>query len=126
MQLVDVVSEILVLPDWAPKLILLMLVVGFIPALILAWAFELTPEGIKLEKDVSRTQSITPKTGRKLDLTIIAGTWLWRPTSRVSTEQSCQFRLTCFNRSSKAWKRGSSRRTARSSSCSIHELLIAP
>jgi TolB-like protein len=72
MQLVDVVSEILVLPVWAPKLILLMLVVGFIPALILAWAFELTPEGIKLEKDVSRTQSITPKTGRKLDLTIIA------------------------------------------------------
>ncbi len=72
MQGVDVISEILVLPDWAPKLILLMLVVGFIPALILAWAFELTPEGIMLEKDVSRPQSITPKTGRKLDITIIA------------------------------------------------------
>jgi TolB-like protein/Tfp pilus assembly protein PilF len=72
MQLVDVVSEILALPEWAPKLILLMLVVGFIPALILAWAFELTPEGIKLEKDVQRKESITPKTGRKLDLTIIA------------------------------------------------------
>ena len=72
MQLVDVVSEILVLPEWAPKLILLMLVVGFIPALILAWAFELTPEGIKLEKDVQRQASITPRTGRKLNLTIIA------------------------------------------------------
>jgi adenylate cyclase len=48
-----------------------MLVVGFVPALILAWAFELTPEGIKLEKDVSRETSITPKTGRKLDYIII-------------------------------------------------------
>ena len=40
--------------------------------MIFAWAFELTPEGIKKEKDVDRTQSITPTTGRKLDFTIIA------------------------------------------------------
>jgi hypothetical protein len=53
-QLTDVISEILALPEWAPKLILLILVVGFVPALILAWAFELTPEGVKLEKDVVR------------------------------------------------------------------------
>ncbi len=71
LQLTDVLTQILGLPEWAPKLILLMLVVGFVPALILAWAFELTPEGIKLEKDVPRTQSITPKTGRKLDYVII-------------------------------------------------------
>ena len=67
LQLSDTASQILKLPEWAPKLILLMLVIGFIPALILAWAFELTPEGIKLEKDVQRKVSITPKTGRKLD-----------------------------------------------------------
>jgi TolB-like protein len=71
LQLTDVVSEILVLPEWAPKLILLILVVGFIPALILAWAFEMTPEGIKLEKEVARQRSITPRTGRKLDMAII-------------------------------------------------------
>ena len=71
MQLTDVVAEILALPEWAPKLILLILVVGFIPALIMAWAFELTPEGIKREKDVERKDSITPKTGRKLDYTIM-------------------------------------------------------
>jgi TolB-like protein len=71
LQFTDVVSEILGLPDWAPKLILLILVVGFVPALILAWAFELTPEGLKLEKDVAPRESITKKTGRKLDYTII-------------------------------------------------------
>ncbi len=37
----------------------------------IAWAFELTPEGIKLEKDVDRTESITHVTGRKLDFVII-------------------------------------------------------
>lgn len=71
LQLTDTISEILALPEWVPKLILLMLVIGFLPALILAWAFELTPEGIKLEKDVTRRESITPKTGRKLDYVII-------------------------------------------------------
>lgn len=71
LQLTDVVSDIMMLPEWAPKLILLMLVIGFVPALILAWAFELTPEGIKLDKDVVRQESITPRTGRKLDYIII-------------------------------------------------------
>ena len=71
LQLTDVLTQILGLPEWAPKLILLMLVIGFVPALILAWAFELTPQGIKLEKDVKRTESIAPKTGRKLDYVII-------------------------------------------------------
>jgi len=71
LQLTDVLSDILALPEWAPKLILLMLLVGFVPALILAWAFELTPEGIKLEKDVTARDSITRKTGRKLDYVII-------------------------------------------------------
>ena len=71
LQLTDVISQILVLPEWAPKLILLILLIGFVPALILAWAFELTPEGVKLEKDVQHKDSITPKTGRKLDYVII-------------------------------------------------------
>ncbi|MDH4021138.1 MAG: hypothetical protein OEU84_16215, partial [Xanthomonadales bacterium] len=44
---------------------------GFPPAIIFAWAFEMTPEGIKKEKDVDRSQSITSVTGRKLDRMII-------------------------------------------------------
>jgi TolB-like protein len=71
LQLTDVLTQILGLPEWAPKLILLMLIVGFVPALIIAWAFELTPEGIKLESEVQRSESIAPKTGRKLDYVII-------------------------------------------------------
>jgi TolB-like protein/Tfp pilus assembly protein PilF len=71
MQVTETATSIMTLPDWAPKLILLILVIGFVPALILAWAFELTPEGIKLEKEVVRKESITPKTGRKLDYVII-------------------------------------------------------
>ena len=71
LQLTDVVTGILILPEWAPQLILLILLVGFIPALILAWAFELTPDGVKLESEITRKDSITPKTGRKLDYIII-------------------------------------------------------
>ena len=71
LQLTEVLTEILALPVWAPKLIFLILIIGFFPALILAWAFELTPEGVKLEKDVPDKQSITHKTGRKLDYAII-------------------------------------------------------
>ncbi len=46
-------------------------VVGFLVALVLAWIFEVTSEGVKLEKNVDRSGSITPRTGRKLDLAII-------------------------------------------------------
>ncbi|MCH8137167.1 MAG: tetratricopeptide repeat protein [Proteobacteria bacterium] len=48
-----------------------LVLIGFPLALLFAWAFELTPEGLKLEKDVDRSRSITPQTGRKLDFMII-------------------------------------------------------
>ncbi len=72
LQVVDVVVPVLELPEWVPKLILLLLAVGILPALIFAWAFELTPEGLKREREVDRTRSITSQTGRKLDFAIIA------------------------------------------------------
>ena len=71
LQVTDVLIPILTLPEWAAKLVFLILLVGFIPALIFAWAFEMTPDGIKKEKDVDRSQSITPHTGRKLDFAVI-------------------------------------------------------
>jgi TolB-like protein len=71
LQITDVIAPLLELPDWAPKLIFLILAIGFFPALIFAWAFELTPEGLKREKEVDRDESITRQTGRKLDLAII-------------------------------------------------------
>ncbi len=63
---------ILKLPNWSVTLVTVLMLLGFPPALILAWAFELTPAGIKLEKDVVRSESITHITGRKLDFIIIA------------------------------------------------------
>ncbi len=52
--------------NWAIRLVVLLLVVGFPIALVLAWAFEITPEGIKLESDIEPNKSMTRKTGRKL------------------------------------------------------------
>ena len=62
---------ILKLPDWSVTLVTVLVLMGFPLALILAWAYELTPEGIKKEKEVDRSQSITHQTGRKLDFIII-------------------------------------------------------
>jgi TolB-like protein len=62
---------ILSLPEWVPRLVFLFLVIGLVPSLIAAWALELTPEGIKLEKDVDRSNSETAQTGRKLNVFII-------------------------------------------------------
>jgi TolB-like protein/Tfp pilus assembly protein PilF len=68
----DVLAPALHLPEWVVSALVFFLVLGFPLALIFAWAFELTPEGIKLEKHVDRSQSITHITGRKLDYLIIA------------------------------------------------------
>jgi len=70
-QITDVFLEPFGAPDWVIKSILLVLLAGFPLALFFAWAFEMTPEGIKKEKDVDRTQSITHETGQKLNLAII-------------------------------------------------------
>jgi TolB-like protein len=71
LQIFDVIGDILELPAWGGKLILAMLIVGFFMALFFAWAFELTPEGIKREAEVDRSQSITPQTGKKLNTAIL-------------------------------------------------------
>jgi len=70
-QVVDTVQDILALPVWTGKLVLLLLAIGLPLALIFAWAFELTPEGVKREHEVDRSQSIRSKTGKKLDRVII-------------------------------------------------------
>ena len=71
LQLIDVIGPILRMPDEVARYLLFLLVVGFIPVLVLAWAFELTPDGVKLESEVDRSSSITPRTGRKLDRAIM-------------------------------------------------------
>jgi len=70
-------------PEWVSQTLVLLVLLGFPIALILAWAFELTPEGIKRAEDVSPDDSITHKTGRKLIvlvLTLAVGLFLFRMT----------------------------------------------
>ena len=52
LQMIDVIGPILRMPDEVARYLLFLLVVGFIPVLILAWAFELTPEGVKLDRAI--------------------------------------------------------------------------
>jgi TolB-like protein/lipoprotein NlpI len=70
-QVVETLFPVYGLSDGAIRIVVTLLAIGFIPALVFSWAFELTPEGIKKEKDVDRSQSITPATGKKLDRVII-------------------------------------------------------
>lgn len=71
LQVADVVLNNFEAPAWLFRTILLVLVIGLPVALLLAWAFELTPEGIRKENEVDRSQSVTPTTARKLDRGII-------------------------------------------------------
>ena len=60
------------IPNWCVRLVIILLLLGFPVAMILAWAYELTPEGIKRVEDVAPNESITRRAGRKLDFLIIA------------------------------------------------------
>src|SRR5713101_100780 len=58
-------------PSWALRALIVTLALGFIPAVIFSWVFQLTPEGLKREEDVAPEHSITPQTGRRMDRMII-------------------------------------------------------
>ena len=87
LQLVDVIVDPLRLPEWTATLVVVLLAIGLPVALIFAWAFELTPQGLKTTEEVDQNASITPSTGRKLDFLIIGalvvavGFLLWDRTS---------------------------------------------
>lgn len=70
-QVADLMLENFGAPGWVIKTFLGFLIIGFPLAVFFAWAFELTPEGVKREKEVDRTQSITTQTGQKLNHLII-------------------------------------------------------
>ena len=67
----DFVLDLIGAPDWVIRALAVAVAMGLPVALIMAWAFELTPEGIKREHEVDRGASITPSTGRRLDRVII-------------------------------------------------------
>jgi TolB-like protein/Tfp pilus assembly protein PilF len=71
LQVAGTVLPMIDAPVWLSRSIVILLAIGFLPALIFAWAFELTPQGLKREKDVEPAESITPHTGKKLDRVIM-------------------------------------------------------
>ena len=71
LQVADIVLQGIEAPAWVMKVFMLVLALGLPIAVMFAWAYELTPDGLKKEKDVDRSQSITPQTGRKLNLITI-------------------------------------------------------
>ncbi|MFC1689924.1 tetratricopeptide repeat protein [Pseudomonadota bacterium] len=56
------------IPDWGIRFLVIVFALGFVPALIISWAYEITPEGLKREKEVVRDASITHLTAKRLDV----------------------------------------------------------
>ncbi len=72
LQIADVVLNNIAAPDWVFKVIMLIVGIGLPIALFFAWAFELTPDGVKRESEVDRSLSTRTETGQKLNRGIIA------------------------------------------------------
>jgi TolB-like protein/Tfp pilus assembly protein PilF len=71
LQVADLVLDNVPAPEWVMQILLVAAAVGFPVVLLLAWVFEVTSEGVKLDSEVDRDNSITQAIGRKLDFTII-------------------------------------------------------
>jgi TolB-like protein len=72
MQVAEVVVSLAALPEWSGQVVLVLLAIGFPIALVFSWFYELTSEGISLEKDVHPDNSITHVTGRRIDFIVIS------------------------------------------------------
>ena len=71
LQVADLFMGYVNAPEWVMHVLMFFTAAGFIAAVIIACAYELTPEGIKREKDIQHGDSVTGETGRKLDRIII-------------------------------------------------------
>ena len=72
-QVAETLLPIFGTPDWVLKTLVLLLALGFVPAMMFAWVFELTPDGLKRDRDVPPEQSIAPRTARRMDRLIVIG-----------------------------------------------------
>jgi len=71
LQVADVLEDAFELPSMWTKVVVALLVLGFIPVMIVSWVYEMTPEGMKREADVEPDASVTAHTARKLDMAVI-------------------------------------------------------
>jgi len=70
-QVADLVLDVMGAPNIVLRSVVAILALGFVPAVIFAWAFEMTPEGVKKQSEIDQDRSITHHTARKLDLVTI-------------------------------------------------------
>ena len=70
-QCADLVLDVIGAPDIVLRSLVALLGLGLVPAVIFAWVFEMTPEGVKRESEIDRSQSITGQTGKKLNVATI-------------------------------------------------------
>ena len=93
-QVADLVLEVIEAPEWVLKSVLLILALGFPVAVFFSWVYEVTPDGIKREAEIDRSQSITHITGRRLDkaimvmLALALGYFIWE--SRFSAREAVE------------------------------------
>ncbi len=72
LQGIDFGLDVISAPNWIIQVITLLAAVGLPVTLVLAWVFEMTPEGIKRESEIQRDTSVTVHTAKKLDKLTIA------------------------------------------------------
>ena len=72
-QVAETLLPIFGTPDWVLKTLVALLALGFVPALVFSWLYELTPGGLKRDAEVTPEQSISAQTGRRMDRLIVVG-----------------------------------------------------
>jgi TolB-like protein/Tfp pilus assembly protein PilF len=92
-QVADVLVGVIAAPEWVLQTIILVMALGFPVVVFFSWAYEVTPEGIKRESEVDRSQSITHITGRKFDRAILVvlllslGYFIWESRFKESGDR---------------------------------------
>jgi len=71
MQVADVGISLLGLPLWTGRFVFLLVAIGFPLVMVFSWAYEITPDGLRKEKEVERDASITAVTARKLNTAVV-------------------------------------------------------
>jgi TolB-like protein/cytochrome c-type biogenesis protein CcmH/NrfG len=72
-QVAETVLPIFQTPGWVLQALVVLVALGLVPALVFSWIYELTPEGLKRDAEVTPTQSSVSTTGRRMDRLILVG-----------------------------------------------------
>jgi TolB-like protein len=72
-QVAETVLPAFDVPGWVLRAIIIVLAIGFVPALLFSWVYELTPEGLKRDAEIDPARSIAPRTARRMDQLTLAG-----------------------------------------------------